>query len=229
MKSRKAMCGRYTLRARLNQLLQIYAAESDVELEPRYNIAPTQDVATVRSTADSATRELALLHWGLIPSWADDPKIGNHMINARGETVAEKPSFRTALKRRRCLVLADGFYEWKKEGKAKQPHFIRMKDDGPIAFAGLWEHWRKNGLTIESCTIITTSANKLMSELHDRMPVILSGNDIDLWLDQKVEDSKTLLPMLDPYPDEEMETYPVSTLVNSPKNESSECIEPLAE
>ncbi|RCS53950.1 SOS response-associated peptidase [Bremerella cremea] len=223
------MCGRYTLRARLNQLLQIYAAESDVELEPRYNIAPTQDVATVRSTADSATRELALLHWGLIPSWADDPKIGNHMINARGETVAEKPSFRTALKRRRCLVLADGFYEWKKEGKAKQPHFIRMKDDGPIAFAGLWEHWRKNGLTIESCTIITTSANKLMSELHDRMPVILSGNDIDLWLDQKVEDSKTLLPMLDPYPDEEMETYPVSTLVNSPKNESSECIEPLAE
>lgn len=221
------MCGRYTLRARLNQLLQIYAAESDVELEPRYNIAPTQDVAAVRSTADSPSRELVLLHWGLIPSWANDPKIGNRMINARGETVAEKPSFRTALKRRRCLVLADGFFEWKKEGKSKQPYFIRMKDEGPIAFAGLWEHWNKNGLTIESCTIITTSANKLMSELHDRMPVILSGNDIDVWLDRKVEDSETLLPMLDPYPDDEMEAYPVSTLVNSPKNESSECIEHL--
>lgn len=222
------MCGRYTLRARLNQLLQIYGAQSEVELTPRYNIAPTQDVAAVRSTADANARELVLLHWGLIPSWAKDPKIGNRMINARGETVAEKPSFRTAFKRRRCLVLADGFYEWRKEGKAKQPYYIRMKDEMPIAFAGLWEHWKGNGLTIESCTIITTSANQLMSELHDRMPVILSGQDIDTWLDQTIDDPEILQPMLDPYPDDEMEAYPVSTLVNSPKHETSECIEPVA-
>lgn len=221
------MCGRYTLRARLNQLLQIYGAHSEVELEPRYNIAPTQDVVAVRASAETNSRELVLLHWGLIPSWAKDPKIGNRMINARGETVAEKPSFRAALKRRRCLVIADGFYEWRKEGKAKQPYFIRMKDEGPIAFAGLWEHWQGNGLTIESCTIITTSANQLMSNLHDRMPVILSGKDIDTWLDPTIEDAETLQPMLDPYPDDEMEAYPVSTLVNSPKNENSECVEPI--
>ena len=221
------MCGRYTLRTRLNQLLQIYGAQSEVELTPRYNIAPTQDVAAIRATADATSRELVLLHWGLIPSWAKDPKIGNRMINARGETVAEKPSFRAALKRRRCLVLADGFYEWRKEGKAKQPYYIHMKDEEPIAFAGLWEHWRGNGLTIESCTIITTSANQLMSDLHDRMPVILSGNDINTWLDPQIEDADTLLPMLDPYPDNEMEAYPVSTLVNSAKNERSECVEPL--
>ncbi len=222
------MCGRYTLRTRLNQLLQIYGAQSDVDLEPRYNIAPTQDVAAVRANSDANARELVRLHWGLIPSWADDPKIGNRMINARGETVAEKPSFRTAFKRRRCLVLADGFYEWRKEGKAKQPYYIRMKDQAPIAFAGLWEHWKKNGLDIESCTIITTSANQLMSQLHDRMPVILSGKDIDTWLDPTINDAETLQPMLDPYPSEEMEAYPVSTLVNSPKNESSECVEPIA-
>ena len=221
------MCGRYTLRARLNQLLQIYGAQSDVELEPRYNIAPTQDVAAVRATSDATARELVRLHWGLIPSWADDPKIGNRMINARGETVAKKPSFRSAFKRRRCLVLADGFYEWRKEGKTKQPYYIRMKDQASIAFAGLWERWKKNGLEIESCTIITTSANQLMSELHDRMPVILSGQDIDTWLDPTINDAETLQPMLDPYPSEEMEAYPVSTLVNSPKNESNECVEPI--
>ncbi len=221
------MCGRYTLRTQLNRLLQIYAAESEVQWEPRYNIAPTQNAAAVRPVPDSTSRELVLLHWGLIPSWADDPKIGNRMINARGETVAEKPSFKNALKHRRCLVLADGFYEWRKDGKTRQPYFIRMKDEGPIAFAGLWERWKKNGLAIESCTIITTSANTLMSELHDRMPVILSKSDIDIWLDQKIDQPESLLPLLDPYPDDEMEAYPVSTLVNSPKHDSNECIEPI--
>ena len=221
------MCGRYTLRTRLNRLLQIYAAESEAELEPRYNIAPTQEVAAVRTLSDSTSRELVLLHWGLIPAWAEDPKIGNRMINARAETVAEKPSFRNALKHRRCLVVADGFYEWRKQGKTKQPYFIRMKDERPFAFAGLWERWKKPNLTIESCTIITTSANKLMSDLHDRMPVILSQNDIAIWLDQKIDQPEPLLPLLDPYPDDEMAAYPVSTLVNSPKNESGECVAPL--
>lgn len=222
------MCGRYTLRTRLNQLLLFSTAESQIEWEPRFNIAPTQQVAALRSGLDPLSRELVLLRWGLIPTWADDPKIGNRMINARAETVAEKPSFKSALKRRRCLVLADGFYEWKKEGKSKQPYFIRMQGDRPFAFAGLWERWSKSGSPIESCSIITTSANALMSELHHRMPVILSEADADVWLDQGIEQPEPLLSLLDPYPDDEMEAYPVSTLVNSPKNESSQCIEPLS-
>lgn len=222
------MCGRYTLRTHLNQLLQLYAAQSQIEWEPRYNIAPTQQVAAVRSIPDSTSRELVLLRWGLVPAWADDLKIGNHMINARAETLAEKPSFKTALRRRRCLVLADGFYEWRQEGKVKQPLFIRMKDAKPFAFAGLWERWTKSGSPIETCTIITTNANTLMSELHDRMPVILSPVAADVWLDQEIEQPELLLSLLGPYPDDEMEAYPVSTLVNSPKNESSECIVPIA-
>ncbi|ODA28648.1 SOS response-associated peptidase [Planctopirus hydrillae] len=222
------MCGRYTLRTHLNQLLQLYAAKSQVEWKPRYNIAPTQQVAAVRSLPDSTSRELVLLRWGLVPAWADDPKIGSRMINARAETLAEKPSFKTALRRRRCLVLADGFYEWRTEGQSKQPFCIRMKDARPFAFAGLWERWTKSGSPIETCTIITTNANTLMSELHDRMPVILSPAAADVWLDQKIEQPELLLSLLGPYPDDEMEAYPVSTLVNSPKNESSECIVPIA-
>ncbi len=222
------MCGRYTLRTHLNQLLQLYAAKSQVEWKPRYNIAPTQQVAAVRSLPDSTSRELVLLRWGLVPAWADDLKIGSRMINARAETLAEKPSFKTALRRRRCLVLADGFYEWRTEGQSKQPFCIRMKDARPFAFAGLWERWTKSGSPIETCTIITTNANTLMSELHDRMPVILSPAAADVWLDQKIGQSELLLSLLGPYPDDEMEAYPVSTLVNSPKNESSECIVPIA-
>lgn len=222
------MCGRYTLRTHLNQLLQLYAAKSQVEWKPRYNIAPTQQVAAVRSLPDSTSRELVLLRWGLVPAWADDLKIGSRMINARAETLAEKPSFKTALRRRRCLVLADGFYEWRTEGQSKQPFCIRMKDARPFAFAGLWERWTKSGSPIETCTIITTNANTLMSELHDRMPVILSPAAADVWLDQEIEQPELLLSLLGPYPDDEMEAYPVSTLVNSPKNESSECIVPIA-
>lgn len=221
------MCGRYTLRTRLNQLLQLYAAQSQIEWEPRFNIAPTQQVAAVRSLPDSTSRELVLLRWGLVPAWADDPKIGNRMINARAETLAEKPSFKTALKRRRCLVLADGFYEWRKQGKMKQPFFIRMKDSRPFAFAGLWECWKKSAPPIESCTIITTNANGLMSELHDRMPVILSPTAAEIWMDQEIDRPEPLLSLLQPYADDEMEAYPVSTLVNSPKHDSSACINPL--
>lgn len=221
------MCGRYTLRARLNRLLEIYAAESQIEWEPRYNIAPTQDVVAIRHAEDSDQREAVLLRWGLIPPWADDPKIGNRMINARSETIAEKPSFKSPLKRRRCLVVADGFYEWRKEGKAKQPYFIHMKDDQPFAFAGLWQRWKKDNLTIESCTIITTAANQLMSPLHDRMPAILSPPDFDTWLNPDIEDPEELTPLLDAYPDEEMDLYPVSTAVNTWKGDSPEYVEPI--
>lgn len=221
------MCGRYTLRARLNRLLEIYAAETQIEWEPRYNIAPTQDVIAIRRAEDSDQREAVLLRWGLIPPWADDPKIGNRMINARSETIAEKPSFKSPLKRRRCLIVADGFYEWRKEGKAKQPYFIHMKDDQPFAFAGLWQRWKKDNLAIESCTIITTAANQLMSPLHDRMPAILSPADFDTWLNPDIEDPQELTPLLDSYPDEEMDLYPVSTAVNTWKGDSPEYVEPI--
>lgn len=221
------MCGRYTLRTRLNALLQVYGAESQIEWEPRYNIAPTQEVVAIRASADDSKREAVLQRWGLIPSWSKDPKIGNRMINARAETIAEKPSFKSPLKRRRCLVIADGFYEWKKEGKTKQPYFIHLKDDGPFAFAGLWERWKQGDLAIESCTIITTKANELMAPLHDRMPAILSKNDFDVWLDPNVEDPEKLTPLLDSYPSTDMGLYPVSTVVNSPRNETRECTLPL--
>jgi putative SOS response-associated peptidase YedK len=220
------MCGRYTLRARLNLLLPLYAAESRIAWEPRFNIAPTQPVVAVRALPESSSRELVLLRWGLIPSWAEDARIGNRMINARAETLAEKPSFKTALKRRRCLILADGFYEWKKAGKTKQPYFIRRKDDRPFPFAGLWDRWRKSDPPIESCTIITTSANALLSELHERMPVILSEADAQVWLDQEIEQPEPLLPLLAPYQGDDMHASLVSTLVNSPQHDSPECLDP---
>jgi len=221
------MCGRYTLRTRLNRLLQIYGAESQIEWEPRYNIAPTQEVVTIRAANEKDYREAVLMRWGLIPPWADDPKIGGRMINARAETIAEKRSFKSPLKRRRCLVLADGFYEWKREGKTKQPYYIHMKDDTPFAFAGLWERWKQDQLTLESCTIITTTANDLLAPLHDRMPAILSEPDFDLWLDPAQEDPEQLTPLLDPYPADAMELYPVSTAVNSWKGNSSEYIQEI--
>lgn len=173
-------------------------------------------------------RELAFLRWGLVPSWADDPAIGNRLINARSETVAEKPSFRTAFKRRRCLIPADGFFEWKKEVKHKQPYLIGVEQDGPFAFAGLWEDWERDGEVIESCTILTTTANDLMRPLHERMPVILTAKDYDLWLDPSVQDAAAVLPLLQPYPAGEMFAYPVSTWVNDPKHEDPRCVERLA-
>ena len=148
------------------------------------------------------------------------------MINARGETVATKPSFRSAFKRRRCLIIADGFYEWKKFSDHKVPFYIRMEDERPFAFAGLWERWNKSDSPVESCTIITTTPNDLMSDLHDRMPVILSGDDADLWLDPEVDDAEALQQLLIPYPNDGLTAFPVSTLVNSPKNDSEECLTP---
>jgi putative SOS response-associated peptidase YedK len=224
------MCGRFTLRSRLNLLLQQFALDSHEDrdlLDPRYNIAPTQDVLAVRSRA-AGQRELARFRWGLVPSWANDLKTGARMINARAETIASKPSFTAAFKRRRCLIPGDGFYEWRKTGQAKQPYLIELADGGLFGFAGLWESWQpERGPTIESCTIITTAANNLMRELHERMPVILSPRDYEAWLDPDNSDCDGLLKRLDAYPGDHMRTTPVKSFVNHVRNQGPECVEPL--
>jgi putative SOS response-associated peptidase YedK len=217
-------CGRFTLKTPAKDIAEAFGLAGELPLfTPRFNIAPTQQVAAIQ--LHDGKRELSFLHWGLIPSWADDPSIGNRMINARADGVADKPSFRSAFKKGRCLVVADGFYEWKKSGTKKQPYFIRLKDERPFTFAGLSEHWHRDDQTIDFCTIITTDPNDLMADIHDRMPVILPSEDYDLWLDPEFQDKAKLLSMLKPYPADEMTAYPVSTLVNSPKNEKKECVE----
>lgn len=227
------MCGRFTRandyfsdRARQQKFLEQLGLADAPPLEPRYNIAPTQDVAAVRSKAGDG-RELAMLHWGLVPSWAKDLKIGNRLVNARAETIAEKPAFRSAFRRRRCLIPADGFYEWQVQGRSKQPYLIRFRDRRLFCFAGLWEHWPKGEPQVESCTIITTDANPLMSTLHDRMPVIVSPSDYALWLDPAIEEPERLSPLLQPWAGDDLEALAVSTLVNNPRHESPQCIEPL--
>ncbi len=224
------MCGRYTLRASGERLAEAFGLSEVPSLFPRYNIAPTQAVPVIRVLrANPATkgRELVPLRWGLIPSWADDPAIGNRLINARSETVADKPSFRGAFRNRRCLIPADGFYEWKKAGKAKQPVYVQRRNGMPFAFAGLWEQWEREGEVIESCAVITTAANELMAEFHDRMPVILDPKDYDLWLDAAVHDPKLLVPLLRPYPSDQLVAYPVSQTVNNPRHEGPGCVEPM--
>jgi putative SOS response-associated peptidase YedK len=228
------MCGRFTLRTPatvLTQqlLLDLGVEETPVDWEPRYNIAPTQSVAAVREV-EKGLRQFDLLRWGLIPSWAKDPSIGNRTINARAETVAEKPSFRSAFRRRRCLVLADGYFEWRKEGAKKQPYYIRLQDERPFAFAGLWERWTPGDpeSTLETCTLITTDANELTREIHDRMPVILSPADYAQWLDPGLDDAKRLLPLLRPFETGPMIATPVSTRVNNPKHDAPDCVEPAA-
>lgn len=196
------------------------------DLAPRYNIAPTQSVAVVRRT--EAGNDLSMMRWGLIPSWAKDTKIGARLINARSDTVATKPAFRSAFKRRRCLIPADGYYEWKRTGpKSKQPYLIGLNHDQPMAFAGLWEIWKspEGGATIESCTILTTEANQFLSEIHDRMPVILHARDREVWLDPDVPPD-ALSVILHPYVEEAMQAHPVSTLVNKASNEVPECVRP---
>jgi putative SOS response-associated peptidase YedK len=198
------------------------------ELAPRYNIAPTQEVAALRRAEGEEEPRLDLLRWGLVPFWAKEPSIGSRMINARGETVASKPAFRAALRRRRCLILADGFYEWKKTGGAKQPFHIRLREDRPFAFAGLWERWEGPECeSLRSCAIVTTEPNEMLAEVHDRMPVILPLEDHALWLDPAEQDPARVLPLIRSYPAGEMEAFPVSTWVNSPRNDDPRCVEPL--
>lgn len=219
------MCGRYLLDAVPADILRAFGVETPPELKPRYNIAPTQQVPIVRVNR-FGDRELATVRWGLVPSWAKDVSIGNKLINARADTIREKPSFRTAYKRRRCLILATGFYEWRvaRLGSAKQPMYIGMRDGSPFAFAGIWESWRApDGDVVETCAIITTDANELVAPIHDRMPVIVAPASYDRWLDPAIADPGELLA---PYPADLMMAYPVSTRVNNVRNEGPELIEP---
>ena len=223
------MCGRFTLAAKPTALATLFDLDKIPEITPRYNIAPTQPVAAVRLVSQDQKREFTYLTWGLIPSWAKDIRMGSRMINARSETVAEKPSYRAAFKRRRCLIPAEGFYEWQKLEGRKQPHYIAMRDRNPFAIAGLWEHWEGgDGSVIESCTLLTTTPNELVKPLHNRMPVILHPDDYDEWL-YPGADPGLLLHLLRPYSASEMMAYPVSTFVNSPANDGPDCIRPMEE
>jgi putative SOS response-associated peptidase YedK len=224
------MCGRFTLTTPAQALAVQFDLAEVPALEPRYNIAPTQPVAAVRVGSESEERELVLMRWGLIPFWAKDSSIGARMINARSETVAEKPSFRNAFRRRRCLVPADGFYEWQKLDGAKQPVYVSLQDRDAFAFAGLWERWENpdNGV-VESCTLLTCEPNELLRPIHSRMPVILSPRDYSLWLDREVNEPERLQALLYPYPSGRMQAYAVSRYVNSPRNEGPDCIVPVDE
>ncbi|MBN1148719.1 MAG: SOS response-associated peptidase [Anaerolineales bacterium] len=223
------MCGRFVLTADPSQLRAAFPGLAiPDDIPPRYNIAPSQPVAVI---PNDGKNRLDFFVWGLIPSWAKDPKIGNQLINARAETVAEKPSFRAAFRRRRCLILADGFYEWKKEAgqKTKTPLLIRLKSGGPFAMAGLWESWHApDGSNILSCTILTTQPNDLVKEIHNRMPVILPLESYPLWLDPGEAAPGQLEGLLKPYPASQMTAFPVSTLVNDPANDLAACIAPAA-
>jgi putative SOS response-associated peptidase YedK len=222
------MCGRFTLTINPDELQDMFglAEKPPAELTPRYNIAPSQAVAVVPNQAE---RKLELFQWGLIPSWAKDPKIGYKMINARAETLAEKPAFRAALRRRRCLVVADGFFEWKKDGKTKTPMYIQMAGGRPFAFAGLWEVWQPpDGSLRKTCTIITTESNALVAPIHNRMPAILAPEDYDRWLEPGELAPGEVLPLLGPFDPGQMKAVEVSTRVNSPANDSPEVLQPVA-
>lgn len=219
------MCGRFTLTVDPGQLQEAFPwVEFPEDIARRYNIAPSQPVAVVPNDGQN---RVDFFNWGLIPFWAKDPKIGNRMINARAETIAEKPSFRGSFKYKRCLVLADGFYEWRKEPgtKSKTPMYLHMKNKMPFAFAGLWDNWLSDdGSEIRTFTIITTEPNTLIKEIHNRMPVILLRSTYRDWLKEGENEPELLKSFLRPYPSEEMEAYPVSKQVNSPQNDSPECI-----
>jgi putative SOS response-associated peptidase YedK len=222
------MCGRFTLTVNPADLQDAFANYSfPTKFAPRFNIAPTQPILAI---ANDDKNEAQFFVWGLIPMWAKDPSIGTRLINARAETLAEKPSFRGSLKHKRCLILADGFYEWKASptGKTKTPYFIHMKDRKPFVFAGLWDSWSNpDGSHIKSCTIITTEPNDLMRLIHNRMPVILHPRDYAKWLDPSARTPEGLNPLLKPYPAEHMNAYPVSTLVNKPGNDIPELVVPV--
>ena len=223
------MCGRYRL-SRRKQLVEEYfeSAPWDDDWSPRYNIAPTQHVPVIRQNPKEPVRELSLMLWGLIPSWAKDPSAAARMINARAETAASKPAFRDALRFRRCLVLADGFYEWAKTAKGKQPYCFEVNDGELFAFAGLWDGWKDgNGYWLRTCTILTTTPNAVSSHVHDRMPVILDPASYDFWLDPGMQNVSAITELLKPFNPDLMRCYPVSTRVNSTANDDEECSRPV--
>lgn len=223
------MCGRYTQTSKLEDLLDRFRLrQPDFELGPRYNIAPNQEAPVVGTRPGApGVRSLRLMQWGLVPYWAKGPATGNRMINARAETLTARPAFRDLLPKRRCLVIADGFYEWFKEGRSKSPMRFVLGSGEPFAFAGLWDGWRRpdTGM-LYTFTIVTTPANDLIAKIHDRMPAILSPRDEDRWLDPRTTDPGELSSLLKPYPAALMKGYWVSRAVNSPWNDSAECIRP---
>ena len=216
------MCGRFAFYSPSEATAALFGADTALDMKPRYNIAPTQDIAAIRNDADNSA-EMVKLRWGLVPFWAKDPSIGNRMINARAETVAEKPSFRAAYKSRRCLILADGFYEWRKEGDGKTPYFISLADGSPFAFAGLWENWtdKESGESLQTTAIITTAANDYMKGLHHRMPVVLIPDSSARWLQG---DNELLDEIAAMSPD--FRAWPVDRKVNNARNEGEELIAP---
>ena len=219
------MCGRITLTVKPEVLLEQFPVDEVPDFEPHFNLAPTQDLCVV---TNREPRKVQLFRWGLLPFWAKALKDGARMINARSDSVASKPAFKKAFERKRCLILADGFYEWKVlDKKRKQPYFIGLKDRRPFAFAGLWETWRApdSEEPVYTCSVITTDANSTLSRLHDRMPVILPPEAYERWLDLE---EKSPLDLLVPYAGD-MESFPVSTLVNSPANDAPACLEPVPE
>jgi putative SOS response-associated peptidase YedK len=210
------MCGRFTQRKPAKALEDHFGVEVP-ETQPSFNIAPTQNVLAIRGGNDG--RSAVWLKWGLVPAWAKDPSTGARFINARSETVTEKPSFREAFKKRRCIIPADGFYEWQRAGGRKQPYFFHMRDDRPFGFAGLWERWEGNiGEALDTCTILTTEANDMLRPVHDRMPVILHPEEYSLWLGAGERERALLMELLRPYPANGMIGYPVSPLASSPSN-----------
>lgn len=221
------MCGRFSQTHSAEEIAAAFDLEEIPQWQAHYNLAPTQTVPAIIASDDH--RHFKPFRWGLIPSWAKDLSMGARLINARAETVSEKPSFRDAFKRRRCLIIADGFYEWRKEGTKKQPFYFRLETGEPFAFAGLWDRWQSpDGDRLETCTIITTDPNELTATVHDRMPVILPKASYDRWLDPTNQQITALQAMLHPYAKEEMVAYPVSTAVNRPTNDNADCIAPIS-
>lgn len=221
------MCGRYTLSAPGEVVGELLGLEAVPALAPRFNISPTQESLVVRA-APGGQRQAEPMRWGLVPSWADDPSVGSRLINARSEGVAEKPAFRSSFKSKRCLVPADGFYEWQKlAGGKKQPWHIHLASGRPFAIAGLWARWSKGEIPLETFTLLTTAPNEVAGRIHDRMPVILAPDEYDRWLDPELSDPEVLLPLLDSYPAAEMAAYPVSNRVGSPSQDDPGLVVPL--
>jgi putative SOS response-associated peptidase YedK len=217
------MCGRFVANIPADVLKGIFALIETPQIEPRYNVAPTQQVAVVRNQGDR--NRLDLLKWGLVPTWSKDLSFGSHLINARSETVAEKPTFRHAIKYRRCIIPISGFYEWLRSGGKKQPYYIQLADQSPMCLAGVWESWKApDGSELETFAILTTSANKLVESIHDRMPVILYPDTFNLWLSHNMHDPEQLQPLYQPFPAEEMHAFKVPDLVNNPRFDSPACI-----
>ena len=221
------MCGRFTLHHSTEQVAERFTVQQVLfPLEARYNIAPAQAVPVVANSPTAGVRWMEAMKWGLVPFWAKNPEIGNRLINARAETIAEKPSYKQALKRRRCIVPGDGFYEWKAESGARIPHHIRRRDGELFGFAGLWEEWEApDGSPLRTCAIITVAPNELMAPIHNRMPAILRSEDEAAWLDPEFQNTDAIVALLQAYPAENMQAYPVSRYVNAPQNDDESCLE----